>query len=408
MRILIVTHYFAPDSGAAAVRLTRLARLLVERGHRVTVLATMPHYPKGVIADAYRGKLFARETVDGMTVIRAWLWATPSKGIAHRLVSQISFMLTATLRGLFIPRHDVALIEAQPVFTALAGTLIARLRRIPYAANVSDFWPEYLTAVGVMSDRHPLYRLFLWLINLIYRGASAIVTLYPTLIEGIEARTGNTGKTQNIFNAVDLSRFTPDIDGTAFRTKHQLGNQKLITFVGTFGTHIDFKTMLDAAALMAHRDDLRFVLIGTGGQNESVRERLAQDDLKNVIQIGWVEHDEMPTAWAVSHVTFWAIRNHPLYKDILQSKMYEAMASGVPLAIATEGLTAEILAQSNSGLTVPFEDATGLVQAIAQIVDDPDLRTQMSANARRYAEEHYDPEKVTGRYEAVLQKIARR
>jgi glycosyltransferase involved in cell wall biosynthesis len=407
MRILIVTHYFAPDSGAAAVRLTRLARLLVERGHSVTVLATMPHYPKGEIAENYRGKLFSRETVDGMTVIRAWLWATPSKSITRRLVSQISFMLTATLRGLFLPRHDVALIEAQPVFTALAGMTIARLKGIPYAANVSDFWPEYLTAVGVMTERHPLYRLFLWLINLIYRGAAAIVTLYPTLIEGIEARTGNTGKTQNIFNAVDLKRFTPQTSGAPFRAKHELGEQKLITFVGTFGTHIDFKTMLDAAALLAHRDDLRFVLIGTGGQNDAVRERLAQDDLKNVIQIGWVEHDEMPTAWAVSHLTFWAIRNHPLYRDILQSKMYEAMASGIPLAIATEGITAEILAESGSGLTVPFEDAAGLAGAIAQIIDDDALRTQMSVNARRYAEEQYDPEKVAGRYEAILQKIAR-
>jgi hypothetical protein len=29
MRLLLITHYFWPDSGAAAVRLTRLARGLV-------------------------------------------------------------------------------------------------------------------------------------------------------------------------------------------------------------------------------------------------------------------------------------------------------------------------------------------------------------------------------------------
>lgn len=402
MRLLIVTHYFAPDSGAAAVRLSRLAKLLKERGHEVTVLTTLPHYPKGEIDKAYRRKFSVTETRDGVRVIRAWLWATKSSSILWRLLSQLSFMVTATLRSLFIRKPDVVLIEAQPVFTALAGVTYARLKRVPYVMNVSDFWPEYLTAVGVLSERHLLYRIFLALINWAYRGAKSIVTLYPTLIKGIEARTGNTGKTQNIYNGVDLSRFRPDLDDAPFRAKHNLGDKKLVTFVGTFGTHIDFKTMLDAAALLAHRDDLRFVLIGTGGQNEAVRARLAQDDLKNVVQVGWVDHHEMPLAWAVSHVTFWAIRNHPLYRDILQSKMYEAMASGVPLAIATEGLTSEILSVSGAGLTVPFEDSVGLAHAIATIVDDDTLRARMSANGRRYAEEHYDPLKVAERYEAVL------
>ena len=37
MHILIVTNYFAPEAGAAAVRLTRLAKKLHRRGHQITV-----------------------------------------------------------------------------------------------------------------------------------------------------------------------------------------------------------------------------------------------------------------------------------------------------------------------------------------------------------------------------------
>ena len=56
MHVLIVTNYFAPEGGAAAVRLTRLAKQLAARGHEVTVLTSLPHYPQGRIQDGYRGR----------------------------------------------------------------------------------------------------------------------------------------------------------------------------------------------------------------------------------------------------------------------------------------------------------------------------------------------------------------
>jgi hypothetical protein len=55
MHVLIVTNYFAPEGGAAAVRLTRLARKLQQRGHRITVLTSLPHYPRGEVYQDYLG-----------------------------------------------------------------------------------------------------------------------------------------------------------------------------------------------------------------------------------------------------------------------------------------------------------------------------------------------------------------
>lgn len=403
MHILLITHYFEPDSGAAAVRLSRLARLLLQRGHTVTVLTTMPHYPQGKIADGYRGKFTHVAERDGIRVVRAWLWATPSPKITRRLISQISFMLTATLRGLALPRPDVVLIEAQPIFTSLAGFVISRLKRVPYVLNVSDIWPEYLLAVGVMKETHPLYRLFRWLVNVTQRGAAGMVALYPPIVDTIEKRLGKCNNLRVIFNAVDLNLFHPGQDTTAFRQKYDLGESRLVSFVGTFGTHIDFETLLTVAAHFNQRQEVRFVFIGTGGQRDTIRQRLEGGDLSNARWIGWIDHTEMPLAWASSYLTFWAIHNHDLYRSILQSKMYEAMASGVPLAIATEGITSEIVARSHSGLTVPFEDVQGLIGIIERFLDDADFHRQCSLAGRAYAEANFDPDKVALGYEEVLQ-----
>lgn len=403
MRILLISTFFAPDSGAAAVRLTRVAKQFVQRGHEVTVLTAMPHYPHGKIADAYRGKFTVTEELDGVRVVRAWLWATPSSKISLRLISQLSFMIVLFLRGLALPRPDVVLVESQPVFTGLGALALSRIKRVPYVQNVSDLWPEYLVAVGAMQPTHPVYRVFKALINLAQRGAAGIVALYPSILDSIKERIGDGKNRRLIFNAVDLQRFRPGLDTSEFRAKYDIGDKRVVSFVGTFGTHIDFNTMLDTAAHFAGRNDVKFVFIGTGGQREKLQERLAKGDLNHVQWIGWIDHQEMPLAWASSYITFWAIQNHDLYRYILQSKLFEAFASGTPVAIAVEGITTDIVTRSGGGFTVPFSDSAALAAAIDRLLQDETLRENAGKAARAYAEANFDPERVVTGYEEVLQ-----
>src|SRR5690606_24447550 len=126
----------------------------------------------GRIAEGYRRKLAVVEVRDGLRIIRTWLWATSSPKISRKLISQNTFMLTAALRSLGIPRPDVVFIEAQPIFTSLAGVFYCRLKRVPYLLNVSDLWPDHLLSVGALAESHPIYRAARWLVNSIYRRAA--------------------------------------------------------------------------------------------------------------------------------------------------------------------------------------------------------------------------------------------
>src|SRR5436305_1962569 len=54
MRVLIVTHYFPPETGAPQARLSGLAETWAADGDQVTVLTGMPNHPTGVLPPAYR------------------------------------------------------------------------------------------------------------------------------------------------------------------------------------------------------------------------------------------------------------------------------------------------------------------------------------------------------------------
>ncbi len=133
------------------------------------------------------------------------------------------------------------------------------------------------------------------------------------------------------------------------------------------------------------REDIIFAIIGTGTQKDVVRSRLAQGDLPNVRWIEWVDYSEISQAWAATHIAYWALHNHPLHRGAIGTKMYEAMASGVPVAVALEGVVADVLRESGGGFSVPFGDVDGLSDAIRRLLDDPELYGQTSQAARAYA-----------------------
>lgn len=400
MRILLVTNYFEPDSGAAAVRLTRLAYLLQERGHQLTILTSLPHYPQGRIHQGYRRRWTVVENRNGLRVIQTWLWATPSHRISRKFLSQISFMLTAILRGLFVPRPDVLLIEAQPVFTAMAGVFLARLKRRPYVLNVSDLWPDHLLSVGAVTEQSRVYRLARWLVDSMYRGAAGIVAMSPAWARAIEGHIGPTDKLSIIYNGVDLTRFHPDVDTTAFRARHGLNADNIVAFIGTFATQYDFDVMLAAARHL--KDEAIILLVGQGSQADYVRQQIGAGGLEHLRWLEWVEHADMPTVWNTATLTFWAMRDHPLYQGTIPAKLYEALACGTPIVASMSGEGATMIEASGAGLVVPVGDSQALLVAIRQLLSDDALRQQLRQSGRAYAKAHFDPARVAEAYQATL------
>lgn len=406
MQILLITNYFEPDSGAAAVRLSRLANLLQQRGHQLTVLTSLPHYPQGRIHQGYRRRWTVVEKRNGLRVIQTWLWATRSSRISRKLISQISFMLTAMLRGLFISNPDVVLIEAQPVFTAIAGVFLARLKRRPYVLNVSDLWPDHLLSVGAITEQSRVYRVARWVVDGMYRRAAAIVAMSPAWAQAIEKHIGPTDKLTIIYNGADLDRFRPDIEYAAFRDQQGLANTKIVSFIGTLATQYDFELMLDAARQL--KDKATILIIGQGSQAEVIRQQIALGGLEHLHWLEWVDYAEMPMVWNAATLTFWAMRNHPLYTGTIPAKLYEALACGVPIVASMSGVAATMIAESGAGVVVPTGDVTALVEAMCRILDDDPLRQTYCQNGRAYAEAHFDPIKVVDAYEAVLLKVSQR
>ena len=149
---------------------------------------------------------------------------------------------------------------------------------------------------------------------------------------------------------------------------HHLGDKTIVSVIGTFATQYDFPAMLRVAEQLQGRDNVLFLLIGTGSQQAYVQAR--SHELDNVRVMDWLPHEQMPLAWNASAVTMWALRDEALYRGTIPARFYEALACGTPVVAAQSGTCRVLLDESGAGLTVAPGQVDALRVALEHLLDD--------------------------------------
>ena len=176
MRILFFSHYFPPEGNAPASRTHENCKRWVRKGHKVIVITCAPNVPDGVVYEGYRNKLYQRENVEGIGVIRVWTYIAANKGTTRRIMNYVSYMLSAVFFALFLKRPSVVIATSPQFFCGWAGVIVSRLRRVPFILEIRDIWPESIVAVGAFRSKR-LLRILEWLELKMYAAAHHIITV---------------------------------------------------------------------------------------------------------------------------------------------------------------------------------------------------------------------------------------
>ncbi|MGA7290149.1 MAG: glycosyltransferase, partial [Terriglobales bacterium] len=144
MKILYVSQYFPPEMGAPAARAAELSHHWARMGHEITVLTGFPNHPTGVVPEEWRARLRSlhfTETIDGVRVVRTWLWPLPNRKAHERIRNYASFCVSAAVSGSALIKPDVVIATSPQLLCALAGWWIAFWKRVPFVFEVRDLWP---------------------------------------------------------------------------------------------------------------------------------------------------------------------------------------------------------------------------------------------------------------------------
>jgi len=403
VRVLLVTHYFPPETGAPQARLSSLAAIWAADGDDVTVLTGMPNHPTGVKPPAYRRAIRRRERRDGYRVVRTWLYATPNEGVARKTLGHLSFLASAVLLGARPSGPaDVVVVSSPTFFSIGAGWALARLKRARLVVEVRDLWPAIFSELGVLTNG-PLLRALERLELAAYRAADDVVVVSDGFRANLIARGVPAGKVHTIRNGANVSQFTPG-RGASPAVRGRLGaapGDCLVLYAGTHGIAQGLSGLADAGAALA-ADPVHIALVGDGADKARVARRVAESRAGNVSMLPGVPHEEVPDLLAAADICLVCLRDVPLFATFIPSKMFEYLAAGKAVIGAVTGEAAAILTEAGARV-VPPGDPAALAAAIRELAASPATRRKMGERGRRYVEAYFDRAALARQYRKLLE-----
>jgi len=412
--ILVVSQFFAPEMGAPAARFHDFGKLLLERGHRITILTGLPNSPSGVVPAAYRGRLAMTETIDGITVLRGWLFASPKLSKFTKAAGFASFAASASLQALLRRvRPDVVVSTSPPPTVGIPGMLLSRRLGVPLVFDVRDIWPEAIAASGRLRSG-TLIGVLERLEKAIYAASSAVTVVTEGKRERLIEKGVPAEKVHVIPNGVDLRRFEAQepMPDAAWRALGLDPARFTLIYAGIMNPPQGLDVLLDATARLraeapALGERFQLAMVGAGSERARLGERVANEGLGEWVRfVAEQPRDAIPPLLRTADAIAVTLRPR---KDThtVPSKLYEAMASGRPVLVSADGAPNEILREAKAGLATAAADADGLAQSIRTLLEDPTQVRAFGEAGRAYAA-GFDRSRLVERFEAVLHGVVGR
>ena len=351
MRILFLTQWFDPEPTPKGMT---FIKELSNRGHQIEVLTGIPNYPLGKFYDGYKFKIYNQEFIDGIRIIRVPLYPSHNNSAFKRMITYLTFSISAIFFGLFTTKKADIIYAYHPPNVGFIASVLSFFKRIPFVHDIQDLWPESFSSTGIINNSY-LIKLINILCNFVYMRASILVVIS----EGFKSRLIERGvkeeKIRVIYNWCDESkilsnynfdsspRFNESLDSSSFN----------ILFAGNMGKAQNLHLVLDAAKILQDKkSSVQYIFIGSGTELEFLQNRSIEEGIKNVIFLPRQPMEKIGAFLRAADILLVILKDDPLFKVTIPSKIQTYMAIGKPILISAAGEPAEIVRKSKSGLVV--------------------------------------------------------
>lgn len=386
MRILLLSQYFDPEPHLKGLP---FAQELVRLGHEVEVLTGFPNYPGGQLYPGYCLRLVQREELGGIRITRVPLFPSHDTGGFHRMLTYLSFALSAALIGPWVVRNPEVIHAYHGNATiGLPAWVISVVRRVPFVLDIQDLWPDSVESSGMLPRR--LQRLVpalaAWC-RFMYRRAAGIAVLSPGFKRILAARGIPEDKVVVIPNWCDEIQTRP---GPLWPEEALLLEGRFnVVMAGNMGKMQGLEVVLDAAIrLKSQHPKVQFVLVGGGVERPDLERRAAALGLTNVCFLPRRPVAEIGALLHRADALLVHLKDDPLFAITIPSRLQAYLAVGRPILCGVRGDGAELLQQAGAGLCFEPEDSTALADAVTALLRlTPESRLDMGERGRSFYRE---------------------
>lgn len=389
MRILHILDHSLPLHSGYTFRTRAILKAQQAMGWDVQGITGSRHSAKGPPVDLVDGLTFHR-VPGGRGEIRdltAW-----SRGI-DALVQQW--------------RPDI-LHAHSPLLGALAALPVVRRRHIPLMYEIRAFWEDAAVGNGDGREGSLRYRVTRALESFAVRRADAVAVICEGLKGDLIARGVSPDKIMVSPNGVDMALFgDPPPRDEALARNLGLDGAQVIGFIGSFYDYEGIDDLIAAMpALTSRCPAARLLLVGGGPMEAALRAQAAASPAADAIRfVGRVPHAEVERYYSLIDVLTYPRKAMRLTELVTPLKPLEAMAQRRLVAASSVGGHRELIRDGETGTLFAPDDPMALADAVAGLLDRPEIWEAHRAAGRRFVEEERDWARNVRRYESVYHRL---
>lgn len=406
MDLLVICPHYAPDVAPTGEVMTSIVTELAARGHRLHVVTALPWYRHHRIDEGWDHRLVQTEATEWGWISRLHPFPTDKSNIPARALAFGGFTAVAAAVGARARfRPDAVLAMSPPLIIGFAGWLAARRYGVPFVFNIQDVFPDVAVEVGAITNPKVIAAARS-VERFLYLRSDAVTVLSEDLRRNLAAKIAGRRpeRIRVIPNFVDTERIRPGDRDNAYRRELGLGDRTVVMYAGNLGYSQSVDLLVDAARHYADRDDVAFVVNGSGSAKAALV--AAAEGLDNLTFVGLQPKERLGEVLAAGDVHT-VLLKRGLAASSVPSKMYSILAAGRPcLASVDPGTEVDrTLAAAGAGLAVPPEDPEAFRAALGRLLDDADLRRRQGAAGRSFVEGWASPAAVAQAYEDLFEEL---
>jgi glycosyltransferase involved in cell wall biosynthesis len=377
--------------GTVSVRAFFIARALVQRGHRVTLL--MPPYDN--LADS--GRTWEQDGVrlENMTIRRNDTW--------HQVVVPLRMARRA------VRLEPEVLHVFKPVgYSGLAGIYLRWFSQCSLVLDTDDW-----EGTGGWNDVNPYPGLWKWLFDWqerwLVRHADAVTVASRTLQTQVWGFGVDPARVVYLPNGPDarlrLQAEVSESEKAAVRASLGVGRAPFGLYLGHIPHGTDLDLALDALARISDKlPEARLVIAGVGDGLPGLQSHAqAIGVASRTIFPGWVDYDQAQRYIAAADTIVNPYRDTLINRSKCAGKVVSAMALGKAVVASRMGQNLEYIEDGRSGLLTAPGDAGDLARALMAVLSDRALAAELGRNARQRIWERFDWDSRIGDVERAYQ-----
>jgi colanic acid biosynthesis glycosyl transferase WcaI len=400
---------YLPETTSIGPYTADLAEYLQEQGHKVTVVTSFPMIPYWQVWEGYRGKLFQRETINGVTVLRTYVFVPeqPRKAIL-RILYDMSFSCSALLGGLLAGKADVVVAISPPLQLGLTGWLLGILKHASVHFHIQDLVPDAAVATGVLSENSQAVKIGRFLERLVYKRVSSIGVICDGFVRNLHSKQVPDFKIKLLPNYIDLTFMQPQDRYNSFRIRHQISKEQFVVmYSGGIALKQGLQTMIEVAAELKDFPAIVFYLVGDGPYLTDLKARALASNLTNFHFLPLQPRDGLSEQLSAADVL--VITQKRAVTDIVfPGKLLYYMAVGRPLlaAVSIDSETGRFIRENGVGIVTAPEEAKPMAAAILDLYNDSQRLHKLGEKARQVVEIQFEKHQVLRRFTAHLESLA--